>query len=424
MLSGIEGAALAYMENGTAAAITATLAVSDVDSANLSSATVSISSNFASGQDVLGFTNQNGITGSYSAGVLSLSGSSSVANYQTALRSVTYYNSSDSPSTLTRTISFQVNDGVGNSNTVTRNVTVTAVNDVPVRTAGTLTPISVAENSANATAVTLGLRGVTYGPGGGADESKQTLTYTLTSIPSFVRIFKADGTTPVNLNGTVTAAELQGLKYKTVVNAYGSGNLTWTVTDNGTPPQTLTENLAITVTAPNHAPVLDNTKTPVLSVEDRGGKAPSGPVGTLVSSLVDFATPSGQVDNVTDVDRGAQLGIAVVAADTRNGVWWFSTNNGTNWSPLGIVGNSSAPPASSGRQYADLFSTERQLHLHACQRNQVPGLGSDQRRQRRPCQYVDQRRHECLLIGHRHRDRHGERGQPRSAVDGVDAAAD
>ena len=48
----------------------------------------------------------------------------------------------------------------------------TAVNDVPVRTAGTLTPISVKEDSANTTAVTLGLSGVTYGPGGGTDESE------------------------------------------------------------------------------------------------------------------------------------------------------------------------------------------------------------------------------------------------------------
>ena len=68
--------------------------------------------------------------------MLSLSGSSSLANYQAALRSVTYHDSSDSPSGLTRTISFQVNDGVGNSNTVTRNITVTAVNEVPTRTAG------------------------------------------------------------------------------------------------------------------------------------------------------------------------------------------------------------------------------------------------------------------------------------------------
>ena len=48
---------------------------------------------------MLGFTNQNGITGSFNAatGVLTLTGSATVANYQTALRSVTYANASDNP---------------------------------------------------------------------------------------------------------------------------------------------------------------------------------------------------------------------------------------------------------------------------------------------------------------------------------------
>ena len=241
-------------------------------------------------------------------------------------------------------LTWTVRDNGTPAQTLTENlaITVTAVNDVPVRTAGTLRSISVAEDSADATAVTLGLSGVTYGPGGGADESSQTLTYTLTGIPAYVQIFKADGTTRVNLNGTVTATELQGLKYKTVANANGSGNLTWTVRDNGTPAQTLTENLAITVTAVNDAPVLDSTKSPLLSAENENAGAPSGPVGTLVSSLVDFASPSGQVDNVTDVDSGAQLGIAITAASTSHGSWWYSTNNGTNWRSLGSVSNSNA----------------------------------------------------------------------------------
>ena len=45
--------------------------------------------------------------------------------------------------------------------------------------------------NANGTAVTLGLSGVTYGPGGGTDESAQTLGFTITGIPSYVQIFQA-----------------------------------------------------------------------------------------------------------------------------------------------------------------------------------------------------------------------------------------
>src|SRR4029434_2993503 len=93
--------ALAFTEGGGAPAVDTGLTVTDADSANLASATVSITANFVSGEDVLGFTTQNGISGSFNAttGVLTLTGSATVANYQTALRSVTYANSSTNPST-------------------------------------------------------------------------------------------------------------------------------------------------------------------------------------------------------------------------------------------------------------------------------------------------------------------------------------
>jgi len=56
-----------------------------------------------------------------------------MSDYQTALRSVTYDNSSGDPSTSTRTVTFQVaDDGALTSSPVTRDVTVTAVNDAPV----------------------------------------------------------------------------------------------------------------------------------------------------------------------------------------------------------------------------------------------------------------------------------------------------
>ena len=124
---------LSYIENQAASAINSALTVSDPDSALLNDATVSISGNFHAGEDVLGFSNQNGITGSYNAvtGVLTLSGTASVADYQTALRSVTYFNASEKPSGDTRTISFQVDDGALLSNIATSNVAVTPIDDGP-----------------------------------------------------------------------------------------------------------------------------------------------------------------------------------------------------------------------------------------------------------------------------------------------------
>ena len=137
VLAGIEGAALVYSENDPATTIADTLAVSDVDDANIGSATVTITSGFVSGEDVLDFTDQNGIVGSYDAdtGVLTMIGSATLADYETALRSVSYANTSDDPSIVTRTLTLIVNDGDADSNTVIRDITVTPVNDTPVAVA-------------------------------------------------------------------------------------------------------------------------------------------------------------------------------------------------------------------------------------------------------------------------------------------------
>ena len=100
MLAGIEAAALAYTENDPATAITSTITASDVDNANLAGATVQITGNYQSGQDVLSFADTATITGTWNAatGTLTLSGSDTVANYQAALRAVKYQNTSDNPS--------------------------------------------------------------------------------------------------------------------------------------------------------------------------------------------------------------------------------------------------------------------------------------------------------------------------------------
>ena len=93
-----------------------------------------ISGNLASGEDVLSFTPQFGITGTFNAttGVLSLGGQASLTQYETVLRSVTYQNTSDNPSELTRTIDFVVNDGQDDSITLSRNVEITTENDPPI----------------------------------------------------------------------------------------------------------------------------------------------------------------------------------------------------------------------------------------------------------------------------------------------------
>lgn len=82
----------------------------------LTAATVSISSNFVTGQDELGINGStSGTDGSISysynstSGVLTLTGSVTEAVYQTTLRKVTYKNTAASPNTSNRTVSFSLN---------------------------------------------------------------------------------------------------------------------------------------------------------------------------------------------------------------------------------------------------------------------------------------------------------------------------
>ncbi|MEQ8926240.1 MAG: FG-GAP-like repeat-containing protein [Fulvivirga sp.] len=141
---------LTYTEGDGIVTIDGGITVTDSDNASLVGATVTITNNFAPSNDFVEFANQNGITGSFdnSNGILTLSGTSSVANYQTALRSVVYNNISNNPSSLTRTVSFTVNDGTDDSNTITRDIVVVPVNDPPsVVSENGQNPLSYTQNT-------------------------------------------------------------------------------------------------------------------------------------------------------------------------------------------------------------------------------------------------------------------------------------
>ncbi len=133
-LGSIEGSTLNYTEGDGPVSVTSSITVSDDDDTDLTSAVITISSNYQNGEDVLSFTNTGGITGSWNAGAgqLTLSGTASVAGYQAALRAVRYTNSSANPNNSTRTVTFRVYDGTDNSNTVSRTISVTGTNIAPV----------------------------------------------------------------------------------------------------------------------------------------------------------------------------------------------------------------------------------------------------------------------------------------------------
>jgi hypothetical protein len=127
-----------FAENAAALVVDPGVTVADPDSTDLILARVRIDTGFQSGADVLAATLPAGIAGFYDAttGTLTLSGLATLATYQTALRSVTYRNTSDNPSTTARSISLFASDGYSGASAA-RTVNVTASNDAP---ALTLTP--------------------------------------------------------------------------------------------------------------------------------------------------------------------------------------------------------------------------------------------------------------------------------------------
>lgn len=166
---------LTFVENGAALAIDANLTVADSDSAQLTGATVSFVSGFSSGtgNDVLAVTNSNGITGTFNAttGVLTLTGNASVANYQQVLRTLTFRNTSENPSTTARVLRITVNDGTSTGQ-AERTINVTAVDDpgqiqlpsefsnpttIPTRVAGTSFTVAATINDPDTTNYTFQL---------------------------------------------------------------------------------------------------------------------------------------------------------------------------------------------------------------------------------------------------------------------------
>ncbi len=113
------GAPLTVRSGGPAVVVDPNVTITDPGGPNLSTASVSIGTNFTAAEDRLLFTSQNGITGSYNAvtGILTLTGSATPAQYQAAFRSVTYQDTNANPVTanrLPRTITFSITPGAYN----------------------------------------------------------------------------------------------------------------------------------------------------------------------------------------------------------------------------------------------------------------------------------------------------------------------
>ncbi len=131
----LAGPSPVYVAGDAGVILEAGLTVTDTGSPTLTGATVSISAGFLTG-DVLSLgTAEAGITPSYNpvTGVLTLSGTASLAAYQAALNSVAYAFSPSDPTKggndTSRTITWSVNNGTTTSAPVTSDLSVSFVSD-------------------------------------------------------------------------------------------------------------------------------------------------------------------------------------------------------------------------------------------------------------------------------------------------------
>ncbi len=343
------GSALAYTENAGALAADGGLLVTDSDSTQLQSATVTISGNYVNGQDVLAFTNQNGITGSWDAGTgrLTLTGTSSVANYRTALRSITYTNSSDNPSISARTVSFVVNDGVSNSVAATRNINVAAVNDAPVLAAieGAALPYTEGGASAITASLTISdldhtvLTGATVQITGNYQVGQDLLSFTNTA--NITGSWNA-GTGILTLSGSDTLANYQAaLRSVTYANSADNPNTaTRTVSfraNDGT-NNSNTQSRDITLAAINDAPIATDRALSFDGVDDRVVVNASASLQMTTSVTVEAWFMRQGTPTTTEilVNKEGEYEVGINAAGQ---IQWAFTNAtpGWNWVSTGYT---------------------------------------------------------------------------------------
>jgi len=122
-----------FTDGGPAVAIVDTdVSIADSDDTELTSATVTLRNPHTNDVLVFNGTPPTGITASAynpATGILTLTGTASLADYQTALQQITFDNTGTTPSTAIRVIDIVVNDGASNSNTARALIEVEVVNN-------------------------------------------------------------------------------------------------------------------------------------------------------------------------------------------------------------------------------------------------------------------------------------------------------
>ncbi|MCE4224898.1 tandem-95 repeat protein [Methylobacterium sp. C25] len=258
------GYATGYTERAPGVAVVGgDVSVTDIDSANMTSAKVVITNGSAGDTLAIEGSLPAGISASFDPATytLTLTGSATKTDYQAILQQVRFSSDNHDPSTVTRTIAVTVNDGGLDSNAAATTVTFAAVNDPPVN--GVPAGQSLAEDTPLVFSAARG-NGITIADVDARGGSLSTVlsvghgTLTLGSRTGVT--ISNDGTSSVTLTGTLAAinAALDGTTYRPDPDYNGSDSLTVLTNDNGNTgaggPQTDTDTIALTIAPANDAP--------------------------------------------------------------------------------------------------------------------------------------------------------------------------
>lgn len=362
-----------YIENDGSFYVDAGVTLTDVDSTTLNGAKVIIAGNFRSGQDQLvpaGGTNADGITFAYDAsrGVLTLSGTATVAQYEAALRSVRYNNTSDNPDVSPRTITMTIGNVVA--------LTIGGVNHYYEVVSGPLswTAAKLAAENRTFQGMTGYLATLTSQAENDFVREKLIADAWMGASDDYLLINAATGTTtyanqaaaeghwywvtgpekgsrisdgngnPVTVNGSYSywnsgepnnsGSEHYGQIYSTGAapgrwnDLPNSSQLAYVVeySDNGGTPS-FSKSVVVTPQRVNDAPVTSGSV--VLTSINEDARTNSG---QLVSSFL----------SATDPDTDPVTGIAITTLASSRGTWQYSLDNGATWAAVGAVNDNSA----------------------------------------------------------------------------------
>ncbi|MGV2293261.1 DUF4347 domain-containing protein [Trinickia sp. YCB016] len=325
--------------SGTPVAVDSGLTVSDTEASTAASATVAITSNYQSNQDVLAFTNTSATTfgniteSSYAGGVLTLSssgGTASITQWQAALDAVTYLDTAANPVTSARTITFTANDGLASSTAVTKTVDVVAP-PIVTTSGGTTNYTDGAsatdvDSSANVTDTSQTTQHSGTVSISGGFHSGDTLAFTNTSATTYGNISASynSGTGVLTLTssgGTATDSQwahaLEAVTFSSTSPTDGNRTISFTVNDGTTDSVAATK----TVDVIDAAPVVTTT----------GGT--TSYVGGTTAVNVDGGVTVSDIDNTTQASGTVTISSGF---DSANDTLSFANTNGT------LFGNISA----------------------------------------------------------------------------------